>query len=565
MHRWIFGASAARTSSLQGEFKRAVFERAVLERRQHDPMPSAARSPARSWRRIGVLVAGLLAVSACAVRRPRPSTASQSPKRSTSAPASAAPPAAASEPRSEALEARLSLSEQLSDFRNTFFQRDQPAPIRPRLLRRFSSSKIVGGRAYAFRMAPLLGGVPNQLPLERDGKLCDNVVAPGIELPAEQLQRVVEFVETSRTQHQQALQDALRSSGHYAHRPLTRCDFEPHHTIVFHDQEGAALGGILVCFTCREWRIIPSVPELDGYMSDAELALMRELFDGQKLGASLFDDQAAAELEEYRRRVYGTVRDGLTPAGVARYSRWLAGGSGAPPQKDARSMTRAERTRSCLWFQQELYLSRSYAHPGSGFECDDGRRFQLREQDLKQCAASQITCAVSTAQVEACLAEVILDTAGLCNTLPMACREVIACLPQLDWRPRAAPGELATTGAVGMTRPTCSNPDPQLSHLESLLNLEPSDIYWVNVRADGTDWTLAEPVTIPRHHALRFEFENQAEFPAFPEAPQQALRVTFQITKQDRKRVSGGHTWRNTVRARLIDVCPSPTRPTVGR
>lgn len=417
----------------------------------------------------------------------------------------------------------------------------------------------MGARAYAFRMAPLLGCAPNQLPLERDGRLCDNVVAPGIELPAEQLQRVVELVETSRRQHEQALHAALRGSGHYAHRPVTRCDFDPHHTIVFHDQDGAALGGILVCFTCGEWRIIPSVSELDGSMSDAELAVMRELFDGQKLGASLFDDEAAEELGQYRRRVYGTVPDGLTPAGVARYARWLARGSGAPPQKDARSMTRAERTRSCLWFQQELYLSRSYAHPGTGFECDDGRRFQLPEQNLKQCASSQITCAVSTAQVESCLAEVILDTTGLCNALPVACRDVIACLPQLDWRPRAAPGELATTGAVSMTRPTCSDPGPQRSHLESLSNLKHSDVYWVNIRANGSDWTLAEPVAIPRHHALRLEFENQAEFPAFPETPQQALRVTFQITEQDIQPVSGRRAWRNTVRARLIDVCPLPT------
>ena len=109
-----------------------------------------------------------------------------------------------------------------------------------------------------------------------------------------------------------------------------------------------------------------------------------------------------------------------------------------------------------------------------------------------------------------------------------------------------------------MTRPTCSDPAPQRSHLESLSNLEPADIRWVNVRANGTEWTLAEPVAIPRHHALRFEFENQGEFPAFPEAPEQALRVTFQITSQDIEAVPGRHEWRNTVRARLLDVCPLP-------
>jgi hypothetical protein len=68
----------------------------------------------------------------------------------------------------------------------------------------------------------------------------------------------------------------------------------------------------------------PSVPELDGKMSDAEVAVMRELFDGLKLGASLFDDEAAEALAEYRSRVYGTVRSGLAPAGEARYAGWLA-------------------------------------------------------------------------------------------------------------------------------------------------------------------------------------------------------------------------------------------------
>ena len=38
-----------------------------------------------------------------------------------------------------------------------------------------------------------------------------------------------------------------------------------------------------------------------------------------------------------------------------------------------------------------------------------------------------------------------------------------------------------------MTRPTCSDPDPQSVHLESLFNLKPSEIYWVNVRANETE------------------------------------------------------------------------------
>jgi hypothetical protein len=520
--------------------------------------PSVGRWRAARWRRFGTAAATLLAMSACAETGPRRSTALQSPT-PTSLPRFAIPPVSALEPGAEALEARLSLLERLSDFRSTFFQREQPAAIRPRLLRSFSSSKIASARAYAFRMAPLLNCAPDKLPIQGDGTFCDNVVAPGVELSAEQLQRVVELVETSRRRQEQALAQLQRNGGHYVRRSVTRCEFDPHHTILFYGQDGAALGGILVCFTCGDWRIIPAIPELDGSMYEAELAVMRELFDSLELGASLFDDKAAEELGAYRRRVYGTVRDGLTPAGKARYARSLARGSGAPPQQDARSMAFAERTRSCLWFQHELSLSRSDVHPGSGFECEDGRRFQLREHDFQQCATSRITCAATTAQIEACLAEVILDTAQLCNELPAACRDVIACLPQLDWRPGAAAGGRATTGTVKMTRPTCSDPEPQRPHLESLFNVKAKgEVYWVNVRANGTTWTLAQPVPVPSHHALQLEFENYADFPAFPEEPDQTLRVTFQILTQEVQMVPGRREWRNTVRARLIDVCPAP-------
>ena len=109
-----------------------------------------------------------------------------------------------------------------------------------------------------------------------------------------------------------------------------------------------------------------------------------------------------------------------------------------------------------------------------------------------------------------------------------------------------------------MTRSMCSDREPQRSHLDSLLDLQPSEIRWVKMHADGTDWTLAEPVAIPRHHALRFEFENQAEFLVLPESPKQALRVTFQIIAQDIQPPSAGRDFRNTVRARLIDVCSLP-------
>jgi hypothetical protein len=116
---------------------------------------------------------------------------------------------------------------------------------------------------------------------------------------------------------------------------------------------------------------------------------------------------------------------------------------------------------------------------------------------------------------------------------------------------------VTTKAPQAMPRPTCTNTSPATPpHLESVLNIKPHDVYWVQVRAIGQEWTLAEPVAFPRHHAVRLEFTNQSDFPAFPEQPEQTLRVSFEVTAQNIQQVPGQLQWRNTVSARLIDVCP---------
>jgi hypothetical protein len=233
-----------------------------------------------------------------------------------------------------------------------------------------------------------------------------------------------------------ALREAKRKGGSYQTRAVTRCDFDPHHTIVFYDRDGAALGGAAVCFTCGEWRIFPKIQDGDGIMSEQECTTLSSLFDGFALGARLFDDAAASELSEYLERVYGRPPDQLTEAGKARRAHELARGSGVEPMKDARSLTVDERARICLWFQDELRRNRSTARPGGGFECANGRKFAVRDDSVAQCANSKVNCEVTTAQLEACLGEIVVDAAALCApTLPVACRDVIACLPQLTWRP----------------------------------------------------------------------------------------------------------------------------------
>jgi len=85
------------------------------------------------------------------------------------------------------------------------------------------------------------------------------------------------------------------------------------------------------------------------------------------------------------------------------------------------------------------------------------------------------------------------------------------------------------------------------------VNLDLSNVSWA--MSAPTEPIGRSPNQSPSHITMRFAFENQAEFPAFGEAPKQ-VRVTFRITAQDVQAVPGRHEWRNTVRARLLDVCP---------
>lgn len=130
----------------------------------------------------------------------------------------------------------------------------------------------------------------------------------------------------------------------------------------------------------------------------------------------------------------------------------------------------------------------------------------------------------------------------------------LACCAQPESRAAAAPG--IVKDARVLARPTCADstsatPPP----FRSFLDLKPHDVFSAKVHATRAEWTLAEPVAFPYHHAVRLEFSNQEAFPEFPELPEQMLRVSFEVTSQDIKQVPGREQWRNTVRARLFAVC----------
>jgi hypothetical protein len=344
------------------------------------------------------------------------------------------------EPRSEVLEARLETWDALHDFRNAFFQREQPDAKRPRLRRSFSTKGIASARAYAYRTVPELGwcSSPTELPVERDGRICDEVVAPGAVLDAAQLQGVLGLLD-SAIGRLRALQKEARARGYTYHGPLTRCDFDPHHTVLFYDEAGAVIGGLLVCFSCSDWVVVPSHPDLQKLMSREERAALHELFEALGLGSRSFDSDTRNELFEYRGRVYGTPPNELTEAGKLQQTRRIALRSGIDPLAPARGLTAVQRLRSCTWFHHELRVGGAYAHPGSGYECVDRRTFRLREHSVDQCAAVKLRCDATAGQIESCLAALLPTPAVLCESpgLPAPCKDVIGCLPELEWDPQA--------------------------------------------------------------------------------------------------------------------------------
>jgi hypothetical protein len=371
---------------------------------------------------------------------PRPQTPVSKPPASTDGgPAPAV--------RNAAFEAQLAEWARLNDFRNTFFQREQPAAKPLRIRAPFATAGIASARAFTYGIA-LDCASTRGLPVDQAGRMCEGAYAPGAELSAEQLGRALAVVDAAFGRVR-TLRAEAKARGSTYHSPVSRCEFDPHHALLFYDASGAVIGGLLVCFSCALWVSVPSHPGLEQMMSKEEVLAMDELFGGFGLGSRFFGD-ASRDLWEYERRVYGTPYSGLTDAGNRRREDRVALHSGVDPLTPVRTLTRAQRLRSCTWFHQELSLGK-LAHPGSGFECLSGQVYSLREQSTSECADVKPRCDTTVGQMEACLGVVLVDPGALCVPGPPApCNGVIDCLPELEWgKPRAA----VTTPASDGSRP----------------------------------------------------------------------------------------------------------------
>lgn len=354
--------------------------------------------------------------------RPGPADARPEPTR-------AAPPTALEdkEPQvSPELEALLTERDSLLDWRNTFFQRPQTRPksFRPLLSRgTFPFRRIASARAFTFGYA-LQPCDEEAIPFAKDGTLCPNVVAPGVELSSPALERAVNLVKHA--------DEAFQHDSHVG-RPVTRCEFDPHHAIVFYDQGGAPLAKLVVCFTCGEILAVPGSPAMGkgapALMMGNERATLAELFDEARLGAWLFDETKAERLSAYEADVYGRAPN-LTKRGLQRRRERVAKGSGVAGDKSVRDLDAPERARLCTWFGEELAARDLRDGPRweRGYECTDGRRRTLGS--FASCSARPMTCDVPVARVEACLSTFLRPLTEICDTPePEACAGLATCLP----------------------------------------------------------------------------------------------------------------------------------------
>ncbi len=345
-----------------------------------------------------------------------------------------APPEAPPEPRGPSardkeLERLIAERDRLRDPGLTFSRFPQTAPPRPYSIPPRGAfpdrARVARAVLYTFGRSRVPGCTAvNRLPFTSAGTLCPDVVAPGVELDADELRRAFDLVPAAIIAHQ----------GRSAKRPVLRCEFDPHHAVAFFDAAGSVVAKMLVCFSCGEWIVAPTTEALGGVepsmMSENEHATLAKLFDAHGLAAWAFSGALAEEVGRYELATYGT-EDEPTQAGLARRARRLAPGSGAPKSTAIRDLSREERQALCDWAAHEARPAGREAR-NSGYECEDGRSWSTAANE-PECATSKSTCGHTVGEVEACL-RVFREPDHFCVAPPAPCLGVLECLPGVRLR-----------------------------------------------------------------------------------------------------------------------------------
>jgi hypothetical protein len=101
----------------------------------------------------------------------------------------------------------------------------------------------------------------------------------------------------------------------------------------------------------------------------------------------------------------------------------------------------------------------------------------------------------------------------------------------------------------------CGEPAAVASRLDAYHGLRMHGRYWVEVTFDGREWVPAQRVATLPHHAARPELTNVTDFAALDSLRGKRLRLTLEITGQDVRAVAGRPEWRDTISARIVEVC----------
>lgn len=101
----------------------------------------------------------------------------------------------------------------------------------------------------------------------------------------------------------------------------------------------------------------------------------------------------------------------------------------------------------------------------------------------------------------------------------------------------------------------CGAPPRGVPRLDALATVRTPSRVWLTMEYDGNAWIPAPPVKLPARVALRVELANLAEFPGVDAHRAARLRLVVDLEARESRRVAGGDALRETLHARVLEVC----------
>ncbi|MBI5534784.1 MAG: hypothetical protein HY898_18810 [Deltaproteobacteria bacterium] len=103
--------------------------------------------------------------------------------------------------------------------------------------------------------------------------------------------------------------------------------------------------------------------------------------------------------------------------------------------------------------------------------------------------------------------------------------------------------------------PQCGESTKGIRELDSYWEVQVPGTYWLDMIFTGSEWSPANAIPMPHHHATRLELSNASDFPVLASHQGRQLRFTVEIEAREIQKVAGREQWRATYRARITGVC----------